>query len=350
MQPAATGTGEMMKSTAIRPARTHLIAAALAVLLAACTTDLPTSELAAQQPEPQQIADDAENVQTSADVNQPESTPSAAPTPAPDTPSVPSATPSPTPAPAPTDPPRDEPASTSIAEATWPDESNTGVGDGIAFKPSGTIKVTQDGATIEGYEVTGSIIIDADNVTVRNVIIRAGDHYPIDVERGRVGALIEDVEIDGRGRTRVAICCSNYTVRRANIHNVIDGPRVGDNTTVEDSYIHDLVARTGTHNDGIQSTGGTNIVIRRNHIDNKNSQTSAILIAPNAKSVSEVTVEDNLLRGGGYTLYFFDRSGVVRGNRFDDSHRYGAVHGDTYAGTWTDNRYLSGSSIACPSC
>ncbi|MBW3578466.1 MAG: right-handed parallel beta-helix repeat-containing protein [Actinobacteria bacterium] len=237
----------------------------------------------------------------------------------------------------------------------WPDAGSTGVPSGVPLTASGSITVTEGGAIVDAKDVVGCINIAAHNVTVRRTRVTmtaggAGCTYPIRVMSGYAGAVIEDVEIDGTSTVGVAICCEEFTVRRANIHHSMDGIRVNGNNLVEDSYIHSLVVREGSHNDGIQSTGGRNIIIRHNHIDNRNPQTSAILIAPSIRPLVNVTVENNLLRGGGYTLYFFDRSGTVRGNRFDRSHRYGAVHSDSYAGVWSDNAYLDKTRLNCPAC
>ena len=45
--------------------------------------------------------------------------------------------------------------------------------------------------------ISGRIVIDADNVTVRNTLVQTGTSlYPIHVESGTTGILIENVEID----------------------------------------------------------------------------------------------------------------------------------------------------------
>ena len=149
--------------------------------------------------------------------------------PAPTTQAPAPTTPAPAPttqAPAPTTP---APAPTTQAPPAssggFPNASNTGVPAGVSLKPSGSITVTQNGAVLDGLDVSGSIRVQANNVTIKRTRIRNSGGQAITVSPSTSGTLIEDVEIDGRGNSdgSSAIGDSNYTVRRVNIHHFGEG-------------------------------------------------------------------------------------------------------------------------------
>jgi hypothetical protein len=172
--------------------------------------------------------------------------------------------------------------------------------------------VTRDGTVVDGLDVRGCLTINADRVTVRRSRIRCGGDYVVRVGGDVRGVLLEDVEIDGQGSPgTIAVGVDGFTIRRADIHGVGDGPRMGDSTVVEDSWIHGLAVGGGSHNDGIQSTGGRGIVIRHNRIDHPRQQTSCILLGADLGDISGALVTGNLLNGGNYTVY----AGADRGHR-----------------------------------
>ncbi|MPV39151.1 hypothetical protein, partial [Georgenia subflava] len=91
---------------------------------------------------------------------------------------------------------------------------------------------------VDALHVKGLITIAADNVTVRRTLVQTKtDLYPIEVEAGVTGALIEDVEVDNLNGTGIGVLFKGAgTLRRADIHSAEDGIRVeADDVTVEDS-------------------------------------------------------------------------------------------------------------------
>jgi hypothetical protein len=166
---------------------------------------------------------------------------------------------------------------------------------------------------------------------------------------GRTGAVVQDTEIDGLGNADgVALGFDNYVARRLNVHNIGDGLRMGENVVIEDSYVHDLVYGNGSHNDAIQSDGGSNYVIRHNRIENSHDQTSAILLSTNIGRISDVVVDNNLMAGGGYTFYAGTDEGGPAGNLRATNNRFsrmffprggywGPVVGSQGAVVWSGN-------------
>lgn len=209
----------------------------------------------------------------------------------------------------------------------WPDESTTGVPEGTELETSGPIVVTEAEAIIEAVDVDGGITVQAPGVTIRNSIVRGDVTNVIDCDsdNGCDDLLIEDTTVIGTGeRCQNGIGFNRYTARRVDISGCIDGAKAHGFTTIEDSWIHDLRRVEGegdsTHNDGIQSTGGEDIVLRGNRIDAiPQRQTSAIKVSAERRPVVGVEVSDNLLSGGTITLFVNDAgeglpTGVVRDN------------------------------------
>jgi hypothetical protein len=232
-----------------------------------------------------------------------------------------------------------------------PTPDNTGVPAGVALRPSGPVTVDQPGAVVQGLDVDGCVQINASRVTIKNTRIRCGDQYPVRLGDGVGGVLLEDVEIDGLGNPGgVAVAFGNYTLRRGHVHNIGDGPRLGTNTTVEFSLVHDIRAQADGHNDGMQATQGSNIVVRGNRVENLNTQTSAILIGADQGDIDNVLVEGNWLNGGGYTLYAggdeFTATNVrILNNRFGRDHVEGPKSVNQDGIRWEGNAYADGESI-----
>jgi hypothetical protein len=219
-----------------------------------------------------------------------------------------------------------------VSHAGFPDAASTGVPAGVALRASGSLTVSRAGTVVDGLDVRGCLTIAAANVTVRRSRIRCAGDYVVRLTDGVRGVLLEDVELDGMGDPgTIAVGVDGYTVRRADIHGVGDGPRMGDATVVEDSWIHGLAVGGGSHNDGIQSTGGHGIVIRHNRIEHPHQQTSCILLGADLGDISDALVTGNLLNGGNYTVYAgadpgHRASGIrIVGNRFGRDFVYGTT-------------------------
>lgn len=238
----------------------------------------------------------------------------------------------------------------------WPDASNTGVPAGTVLTPSGSITVTTDGAIVEKLDVTGSITVHANNVTIRKVRITSDDYYPIRYfdNGGYTGLLVEDSEIVGlSGLVTNAIGFQNYTARRLNIHGMADGLKADANVLIEDSWIHDLSNGNGEHNDGVQSSGGANVTIRHNSISGASN--AAVMAGPDfGDAVVNLRIENNLLAGGGYTLNLRGTGALqptgtrVTGNCFIRNAAYGPWAIDDASPVVTDNRYSDGMVMSYP--
>ncbi|MDB4278392.1 hypothetical protein N9917_02180, partial [Deltaproteobacteria bacterium] len=80
---------------------------------------------------------------------------------------------------------QNEPPPDAVAKRKRPWAHNTGPSDRSALTPSGSLKVTTDGAVLEDLDISGLVRIQANNVTLRNFRINAtGTSYGISIESG----------------------------------------------------------------------------------------------------------------------------------------------------------------------
>ncbi|MDY7106590.1 MAG: hypothetical protein S0880_35895 [Actinomycetota bacterium] len=223
-----------------------------------------------------------------------------------------------------------------VPDLAWfPDADSTGVPEGTVLTPSEPLKITEDGTVIDGLDVRGQITIRADDVVVRNTRVETnGDLYGISLDPDYENLLIEDVDIVRTdSRCSVGIVHGNFTARRVDVSGCEDGLRVGDDTVVLDSYIHDLRESEGAHNDVAQSLGGTNITFIGNRMEGLHrEQTSAVLFHSHFFPLDSVRLENNLFSGGTYTVAIKPKGDnprptdvVVRNNVWvRDSYKFGS--------------------------
>lgn len=228
----------------------------------------------------------------------------------------------------------------------WPSAINTGVPPGTALRNSGSLSLRTAGQVVSGLNIVGCVTVAAANVRIlRSKITCDSPTYSIRTLSGTRNLLIEDVEINGMGRNSASICCSDYTLRRANVYNMIDGPRLSSNTQILDSYLHSLARVAGSHNDVLQSTGGSNIVVRHNTLLSYNPTTqdpfnSCLTIgSETSPSLTNLRFEDNYCNGGNYSVgispSLVGSNIVFRNNKFGRDYRYGVVSRPNQPGvTW----------------
>jgi hypothetical protein len=236
----------------------------------------------------------------------------------------------------------------------WPNATNTGVPSGTSLTTSGSITVTTDGAVIENLDITGSITVLANNVTIRKVRLTSGDYYPIRYfDYNNTGLLVEDSEIIGlSGDVTSAIAFQHYTARRLNIHGMADGLKADADVLIEDCWIHNLSNGPTEHNDGVQSTGGKGVTIRHNNISGASN--AAVQTGDEGGATEDMIIENNLLSGGGYTLNIRGTGATVPkntrviNNRFVHDAAYGPWTIDDPTPTVTGNVYDDGTPIPYP--
>jgi hypothetical protein len=192
----------------------------------------------------------------------------------------------------------------------YPDATNTGVPTGTTLTASGDVTVTTNGAVISELDIRGAIDVLASNVTIQKLRIVNSGTWGIIVRSGSKNVTIQDVEIHGvdgaSGEMQYAVLDQTdgqeVHITRANFSNCSDCVQ-GDATLLEDSYIHDFGFVDGDHTDGFQSNGGGGAVIRHNTIFLQLGQTGAISLFQDFGVQANDTIANNLIAGGGYTIY-----------------------------------------------
>ena len=242
----------------------------------------------------------------------------------------------------------------------YPDQTNTGV-------PAGTPLTTLNGdqqinapGTYTGWNVVnGSIRVNASNVTIKDSLVTNSDPTGNDIliPSGVSNVTIEDTTLRGTAANNAL----QYSVQNASDASSITGLRLdmynctecwSGSGTLQDSYAISNGVISGSHYEDIYYGGGGGaLVVNHDTLLNPQDQTAAIFTKTDFGNVGTVTVTNNLLAGGGYTMYgglpgtAGGGSGsvvgpvTVTGNRFarclscgggGDSHGY-FVHGGSYS-------------------
>lgn len=200
----------------------------------------------------------------------------------------------------------------------WPGPSNTGYPAGLTLKSTSGRTISTDNTVIDGEKITGGLEIAAKNVTIRNSWITkfvasgtaANGSGVINIHPG-ASAIIDHVTLDGQNGTHACIWHegTSMSARYINCFGANDGifSWKGDGFTISDNYIHSLSTQASNgHIDGFQTEGAANGTITHNTIDINTDQNAAVSIWNSLKSSDNITVENNLMAGGGFTVYAED--------------------------------------------
>jgi parallel beta-helix repeat protein len=203
----------------------------------------------------------------------------------------------------------------------FPDATNTGVPAGITLTKQTTtdscLVISEDHTVIDAVHVTGCIDVEANNVTIQNSRVTGTTWWAIkygSTNPNVTGLKILHVKIDsipGQGpaaeggypygiSTQGA---GSLEVGYSDISGFKDGIDVAHGY-IHDNWIHDMSKYTGSHTQGIyvwKPPAGTSLLINHNTItDIIQDSTAAIFMV---LGIHDVTVEDNWLAGGSFTLY-----------------------------------------------
>jgi hypothetical protein len=229
-----------------------------------------------------------------------------------------------------------------------PGPSNTGVPAGTVLTPyTGPHTITTADTVIDSKDITGSLDIQAKNVTIRNSKIHDDMSATAGINVQDTGsATITDSEIYN---FQVGIVYSNWTAIRVNMHDItFDSIKMASNTQLRESWIHSPKPTADAHWDGVQvQSGVVNTVIQDNFIDATGGATnSALFLCPDLgpSTNGPLTVTGNWLDGGNYTVFILDGANKtyfisnisVTNNRFGHTAQYGATDINVPL-TWSGN-------------
>jgi hypothetical protein len=265
----------------------------------------------------------------------------------------------------------------------FPDATTTGVpagtvlrsvpgqvssGPGWHFDPKRDyVAVTARGAVLSDLSIPCNLDIDASDVTVRDVRVVTGGYFGISL-RHTTGVTIEDTTVSGQnltsGRVNSAIDdvfgdSTGMMIKNDNISQFRTGVQVTTGVIVG-NYIHDPGYIRGDHTNGIYVAGTTDpLTIYGNTIFNNLGQTDDVNLhaSSSRQDMANKLVVDNLLAGGGYSIYGGIRNGhtsniVITDNQFGrifypEGGRYGpaAYFNPQQAGNVWSGNVWSGTSL-----
>lgn len=185
-------------------------------------------------------------------------------------------------------------------------------GAGWHWDSRGWVSIDGDGAVFDRYLLHGGLDVVANNVTIRNVrMVQGGEGFGISL-RHTSGVTIVNSEITApdasANRLMVAIKdiygdSTGLQVLANDISRTSTGIQV-ESGLIQDNYIHDLGITGGDHVNGTTSNGGTRqLTLRHNTVLNPHDQTDAISLFQDFGPQANRTIDNNLLAGGGYTIY-----------------------------------------------
>jgi hypothetical protein len=193
----------------------------------------------------------------------------------------------------------------------YPDETNTGVPPGTSLTPSGSRTVSTDGAVLSGLDITGTVTVTADNVTIENSRVTqpsgGSGSYAVILNRGADDFTIRDSEVLGpkrRGGGLQSAVWNHYnnpgaTATRVYFHRCADCWEGAG--TFRDDYMVVDAAYTGSHDEDIYVCG-TTVNVDHSTLVNRHSQTATVFGDAGCGG-NRFVVTNSLLAGGGYILY-----------------------------------------------
>lgn len=236
--------------------------------------------------------------------------------------------------------------------ATALDITASNVGPRIALTPySGDWNVASQGSPA-GRDVSGRITFNVSG-TYRDFRARNG------VYAAASNVVMEYFELgpDSGNATNFGTGCGaiwgDYTMRYGKIHNFSDGLRLNGGL-VEWCWIYNLTQQdSGDHNDGIQTTEGSNVTIRGSRISRTEGfiQTSCLMMAADQGNVSNVLIEKNLFESnpGFQVCLYWGHGGswtatgcTIRDNYFTNTFNQLLSANDPYVAS--GNRWVTGST------
>ena len=199
----------------------------------------------------------------------------------------------------------------------FPTASDTGLaGVGLTMADltdyMGPDTITTPGTVFYRKRIPNGLLIKTNGVIVRECYVGIRNSWGLDLRQGGSDLLVEDCLMIGRPsgiRPGAAVLIGSHTTRRCDISMYHDGLKMSDDTTIEDNYIHDLLREPYgdglyTHNDGLQTGGGSNVIVRHNSVCGPYQMSNAAIFLKNAsRDIGNYLIEDNFFSGGYSGFY-----------------------------------------------
>jgi hypothetical protein len=209
-----------------------------------------------------------------------------------------------------------------------------GLNPSITLTPAAAPAYMNDGDVYENLDITGFVIISANNVTFRNCRITNTNAYRT-VENGVSSTRFANIsfyncEINGNGGD-AGIAGHNLTVVRTVFKQSLKDLQIGDNILIAECMMNDhVVPPVGAHTECVLRNSGTNLVVQRSYMvyEKVSDGVSSAISAYEQPDCYGFVLEDSYVAGGGYAVYAGANGGrttgvKIRGNIFGrDIQRY----------------------------
>jgi hypothetical protein len=277
----------------------------------------------------------------------------------------------------------------SVARPTFPSAANSGVpatttlkavpsqvssGPGWSYNAGlNLVEVSGSNVVLSGLSIPCNLDITGSHVTINDDKVTTGGYFGITL-RHTADVTIENTTISGLNATTGRLGSAIDDSSGDSTGMVVKGNNISDfksavqltSGLVTGNYIHDPGYISGDHTNGVIANGGTGqLTISGNTILNSISETDAITLDTSTVpgTVSNKTIENNLLGGGDYAIYGGTAFGhttsniVIANNRFSQAYypksgQFGPVAYFSPSGagnSWTSNVWdTTGQTIPAP--
>jgi hypothetical protein len=239
----------------------------------------------------------------------------------------------------------------------YPDATNTGVPAGTQLTASGSRTLSTNGQVLDGVDLTGTVTIAADNVTIQNSrlhLAKGGSGTAVvKLNSGADNFTIKDSEVYGGSGPNDAIESAVWnlsnntgaTAIRSYFHACSECWH--GSGTFRDTYILVDAGYPGSHDEDIYVCNGV-LDIDHSTMFNYNDQTSTVFGDTYCGGSNDITITNSLLAGGGQMLtlqaHSTSRVGTTRitGNHFSRclGSPYTANNGNWYCTGGSDSHGL----------
>jgi hypothetical protein len=232
-----------------------------------------------------------------------------------------------------------------------PDPGNVGLPPWLAMCPSGPVTVTVAGMVLDGWDVRGGIVVDAQDVVVRRSRVTGDATMPFGIVTTAAGSVrIEDTTLTG-SFPEAAVGGDRWSGERIEITGVSrDGARLGNGARLRNSSLHDFAAPAGAELHAVVLQGSGDMLVEDNRIGLGAGPGSAVLLAPEeAGRRGPVVIRGNVVGGGSYTMVQDSAAAEpadvrITGNRFHRDAERGPLRVSRRT-VLIDNTYLDGGLL-----
>ena len=198
----------------------------------------------------------------------------------------------------------------------YPDATNSGVPAGTPLTSrSGNISANTPGQTISNLDLAGgTIIVTANNVTIQNSRITAGDSQlngqsAIDIKHGVTGTKVLHVTMQGSNCASGALFAgvmneSGDQLLMDHDYGVCLDDILHGSGALTNSYSLDNANIPNDHYEPVADDGGNgSLTVIHDTLLNPHDQTAAVFTQCTFGDVTSLDIEDNLAGGGDYAFY-----------------------------------------------